>query len=185
MKFRNYCVIILSVKQNEMRDSKDEVIRISESKVNFVSGTGIIISTFYSILTINELTDYFKNNGRNFIVFELNKKTYGSYISDEPTYNTLFGNIEKNDEYFLNEISAKLAKDIVSSIKSQNRFNCSGQTISDATIVKEYNVVESIEDYVNSLSEIERKDMINSLIDKGFDNLTEIDKKYLDLLSKK
>jgi hypothetical protein len=60
-----------------MGDTKNvlpEIVKISETKPNILDSKGILIATFASIAEPKEITDYFKLNGRNFLVFDLNEE---------------------------------------------------------------------------------------------------------------
>jgi len=185
MKFTNYCVIVLG----KIEGVKDEIKGIAESKVNFLETKGLVIATFSSIVTASELNDYFMLNNRNFILFEMNPGTYGAFIQDPKINNQLFEEIKKNNPDVLADMGNRLLNEIIDTSKNKKTVAHTGQSTTDAIIIKDeskINIKEvSIEEYVKSLSKNEKIDLINTLMDKGLENLTEKDKEYLDYLSKK
>ena len=67
MKFRNYCVVIMGNTQNVFC----EIEKVSETPPNVLDGGGIVVATFSSAIEIKELSEWFKLNNRNFLVFDL------------------------------------------------------------------------------------------------------------------
>jgi hypothetical protein len=168
----------------DINGGKDEITKISESSVNLLQAKGLIIATFSSAVSVNELNDYFKLNNRSFILFEMNRGSYAAFINDgKDTNEKLFEKIIKNNPDILEDMSVKLLKDIVTSLKDIKHVSkYSGTSVSDAIIVTDDKImVESIK----KMSSNEKQVEINKLIDKGLDKLTDYDKKYLSCLTKK
>ncbi len=167
MKFRNYCVVIMG----ETDDVIDEIRQVSEMEPNILSAKGILISTFSSIIDPKELTDYFRSNGRNFLIFDLNPDNSGYFIVKENINEGLFGFLRKMNENALIEKTNNLINELTSS------------TVSDVTIVKKKEKSISVEE-IPKMGAMERNNLMNQLIDKGFENFSEQDKLVLDKLAK-
>ena len=146
---------------------QDEIQKVSEINPNILDAKGILIATFSSILEPNELTEWFKENNRSFVVFELNDKVSGFNITKKEIHEGLFG--------FLNSISVQsMRDDFINSLK-----------LSDTKAIKETkqkNILD--EDIINNMSKVERIEKLDELIDNGLDKLSEDDKKLLPLLAK-
>jgi hypothetical protein len=61
----------------ETKGALDEIIKISETKPNLLDAKGILIATFSSIAEPSELTEWFIENNRSFLIFDLSKKSSG------------------------------------------------------------------------------------------------------------
>jgi hypothetical protein len=180
MKFSNYCIVILG----DIKGSKEDIMRICETPANFLLSKGLIISTFSSALTIPELNDYFKFGDRNFVLFEMIEGSYGAFIKNEAMNNQLFNSITKKNNKVLEDLSQQLISDIINSTYNKDIFTSSATTTTHKIVVNSKINDISIEEEVNSLSESEKLNLINKIIDKGIDNINDTDKKYLAKLSK-
>ena len=171
MKFRNYCIVIMG----ETNGVIAEITKIAETQPNILDAKGILISTFSSVAEPKELTDYFKSFGRNFLIFDLNQENSGFNIIKEEIYNGLFGFLgEMNDEN-LKQRTDDLIKEISSTTvtnkvnKSNNRRQKSEEKLSISDI--------------DTMTPKDKNELMNKLIDKGVENLSEYDKKILDRLA--
>ena len=72
IKFRNFCIIVLG----QVEGVKDEIRKVSETELNILEAKNIIIATFSSVVSISEMSDYFKSNERIFILFEMKNGMY-------------------------------------------------------------------------------------------------------------
>jgi hypothetical protein len=183
MVFSNYCLIVLG----DIEGAKAEITKISESEVNLLEAKGLIIATFQSVVSVSELNDYFKLNERNFILFQMNHDTYAAHVKDKNINRQLFEEIVKDDET-RKGMGSKLVSDIIKSLRdnsvsmtTHSGFSSTNDTLT-STIEDDIKVFE---EYVETLDEEEVKDLINNIIDKGWENLTDYDKKCLDFLTKK
>jgi len=172
MKFRNYCVVIMGDTKNVMI----EIEKVSEIKPNILDAKGILISTFSSSLEPSELTDWFKLNKRSFLLFDLDKDMSGYNIMKSEIHQGLFGfvdtiNLIKMGDEFLKAI------DMSSDTKTSNNYKHS--------VKKNIKIKDSIsEDKILKMTRKEKDDMWNKIMDNGVENLTEYDKKLLQMLSK-
>ena len=98
-----------------MGDTKgvlNEITKISETKPNVLDAKGVLIATFSSIAEPNELTEWFTENNRNFLIFDLNKKSSGFNITKKEIHEGLFGflneiNVDEMGEKFIQSIDLK------------------------------------------------------------------------------
>ncbi len=171
MKFRNYCLVVMG----NTKDVLPEIVKVSETKPNVLDAKGIIIATFTSNAEPRELSDYFKLNGRNFLLFDLNENNSGFHIGKEEINEGLFGFLKDMGE---DELKQK-TDDLIQEISSTTVTN-KGVRYLNKTDVLNTNV--SIED-INKMSPVDKNNLMNKLIDKGVENLSEYDKKLLDKLA--
>lgn len=186
MKFRNFCLVVLG----DVVGAKDEIKRISESGLNILESKNIIISTFSTAVNISELNDYFKLNNRNFIIFEMLNGTYSAYLKDEKINEQLFESIKRKNPEVLEEMTNQLFTEILSQYKNRSTTTSHSGFSEPVSTIKHETAVEikddsEIEDFIKTLSETDKIQLINDLIDKGSDNLTDHDKKCLKFLTKK
>ena len=178
MKIRNYCVVI-------MGDTKDvfiEIEKVSDDKPNILDAKGIVIATFSSTLTINELNEWFKLNDRSYFVFDLSVS--GFNITKKEIHEGLFGflGVMKKD------ILEKRASDLLSAIEdakiiqeTSKRNKNKHEYVDVKTVIRPRRITES---EIESMTRKEKDEFINKIIDKGVENLTDYDKKILPLLVK-
>jgi hypothetical protein len=186
MVFKHYCIVLF----NPTSDFSDSVNKISEGPLRFIKGKGIAICTFTSVVESVILTEYFKSFDFNFLLFELDEQTSGFNFNDKDKENELFGFI--NDYVKVNEyevLSNKLLDDIISDNINYVSGATSNINKTDKYRVKRKKEVlvddDIIDEEIKDLTKSEINDKVNSIIDKGLENLTEYDKKMLEKLSNK
>jgi len=177
MKFKNYCIIVLGKTEGCLT----EINKIAEGKVKILPAKGITIGTFNSVFKVMELDDYFKSLGRNFFVFELNPKTSGYNINNEEVRHELFGK-SKDINLELERMSDNLIDDIKSTISG---FNPRPITGSSKSFIIGDDDSDISSDFYETLNPKEKQTLMDNIIDKGVDNLTDADKEILVILSKK
>jgi hypothetical protein len=170
MKFRNYCIVVMGDTKNVL----PEIVKISETKPNILDSKGILIATFASIAEPKEITDYFKLNGRNFLVFDLNEENSGVFISKKEINDGLFGFLKD----FNNEVLKQKTEELMTTID----LEMTSTTVSSKSRKLRTESQVSIEEIYN-MSPKEKNELMNKLIDKGAENLSEYDKKILTMLS--
>ena len=69
MKFIRICLVVMG----NIRDIVPEIVKVSDSDPNIFKSNNLMIATFSTAVTVNELQDYFKLSKRNFILFEMEK----------------------------------------------------------------------------------------------------------------
>lgn len=162
MKFRNYCIVVMG----DTIGIQSEITKICEGDPNILDAKGILIATFTSVGEPNELTAWFTENNRNFLIFDLDKENSGFNITKKKIHDGLFGflknvNTTEMDNNFLKTISSserKVTKRIIN-----GKLN---------------------KDKIDKMSPSEKQDLLNEIIDSGLENLTDDDKKLLSLLAK-
>ena len=170
MRFRNYCIVIMGDTKNVL----PEIVKISETKPNILDSKGILIATFASIAEPKEITDYFKLNGRNFLVFDLNEENSGVFISKKEINDGLFG--------FLKEFNSEVLKQKTEELMTTIDLEMTSTTVNSKSRKLRTESQVSIEEIYN-MSPKEKNELMNKLIDKGAENLSEYDKKILTMLS--
>ena len=168
MKFRNYCIVVMG----ETKDVLDEITKISETKPNVLDAKGILIATFSSIAEPNELTEWFIENNRSFLIFDLNKQSSGFNITKKEIHEGLFGflkniNVDEMGDKFMNSIN-------IDGIRVETKTRPLRDSIKNKLDPKK----------IEEMGPSEKQDLLNQLIDSGLENLTEQDKKLLPLLVK-
>ena len=164
-----------------MGDTKNvlsEIEKVSETPPNILDAKGILISTFSSVLKPNELTDWFRLNKRNFLLFDLNPNTSGFNILKKEIHNGLFGFITANaDELNLKSYDLTKAIELTSDTKNI-KTNLKGKVV-------EKTITEKLSDSdIKKMSIPQREKMLNKIMDKGVKNLSEDEKKLLQRLAK-
>lgn len=175
MKFRNYCVVMMG----ETVGVIPEIEKVSESKPNILDATGIVIATFTSFMEPKELTEWFKSNKRNFLVFDLNENNSGFSINRKNIHEGLFGFLKEVNENMLDSNSI----DFLNTIKILNnseKYNNMSSAYTETTAVS----VPLTEEDINEMTKSEKKELFDKIIDKGVENLSEYDKQILDFLVK-
>lgn len=176
MKFRNYCMVVMG----ETKDVIPEITKIAENKPNILDAKGILIATFSSVAEPRELTDYFKLNGRNFLLFDLNAENSGFHITKDEINQGLFGFLQQMNEENLKQKTDSLIQEI-SSTTVTNKYKKILKDKKDKFKQMTDNKI-SLEE-IESMSAKDKNDLMNKLIDKGVKNLSEHDKLLLNKLS--
>lgn len=169
MKFRNYCLVVMG----SMEYVKDHIIKVAETKPRYVDAKGILIATFASAAEPTELKDFFKFEGRSFLLFDLDENNSSYELHNEKLNNHLFGYLVDHDDK-LREMSNKIMEDISASTTD---------SIIREIIPKNTSIKVNTKPNYENLSKKEIEAMINDIIDKGVDKLTDSDKEILKKLS--
>lgn len=161
---KNYCLILLGAENHPI----DEILRISETTPNTMAynSQDVIVATFSSYLNIREVTEYIKSYDVNFFIFDINDKNFGRNITDNETDNELFG--------FVSGPSIHIPK--------ANSF--SNEDIE--LIRKSFNSLPKLKLEIEDLyDEEDVEETINTILDKGYKNITEDEKKLIQKLINK
>ena len=84
---KTYCVVGL----NSIEELKEDLTIISETNVNFVSGSGLIIATFKSTFNLLEIKELLDMGKKSYIVFEMTPGFYAANLEDKSFEEALFG----------------------------------------------------------------------------------------------
>lgn len=160
MEFKNYCVLLMG----RTEGVAIEIEKISESKPSILNAKGIVIATFTTFVSVQEISAWFKMNKRSFFVFELNEETSDCFIDKVQIQEGLFG--------FLKNVNKDKLED-----KTQEFLGVIGVE----TVPIDNELTESD---IMALTQDEKDDLLNKFFDNGTENLTEEDKKIINLLSK-
>lgn len=178
MKFRNYCVVIMG----DTKGVFSEIEKVSDDKPNILDAKGIVIATFSSTLKINELNEWFKLNNRSYFVFDLSVS--GFNITKKEIHEGLFGFLGVMNK----DVLEKRASDLMSAIEdakiiqeTSKRNKNKSEYVDVKTVIRPKRLTKSD---IESMSLKEKEEMMNNIIDKGVENLTDYDKKILPLLVK-
>jgi len=155
MEFNDYCAIILDSKNFDI----EKVFKFTESEPNCLTyvNNNMVILTFVSSLTTNEIGEYLKSLTLNYFLFEINNHS---------SFNI-------NDE--------NLMIDLVNNLNSKSKTVEMGEWLSDDIDEIKINIISN--DETMDKGQIESE--INEILDKGYNNLTETDFKIISILSSK
>jgi hypothetical protein len=117
----------------------------------------MIILTFVSNLTTNEIGEYLKSLTLNYFLFEINNHS---------SFNI-------NDE--------NLMLDLVNNLNLKNKTVEMGEWLSDDIDEIKIDIISNDE----TMDKVQIESEINEILDKGYTNLTEIDLKIMSILSSK
>jgi len=170
MEFRNYCLTIMGDTENV----KGEILKIAESEPNTMDANGILVATFTSALTPRELTDYFKENKRNFLLFDMNQDNSGYYFIKKNINDGLFGFLKKMDENSLKEKMDGLIQEISSSTVTNK---------AQKIITKKPSETKITATDIRKMSPKDKNDLMNQILTKDGKNISESDREILDILS--
>ena len=166
----------------ETEGALPEIAKICDNKPKVLTSTGITICTFNSVADAKELEGYFESLGRSFFLFQVGASNTGYNIVNKSIHEGLFSEME-SDLNNLQKKSDKLMSEINDSL------NISGDTEEDIPVVnikveaiKVDSKITPRKAYYESLSDEEREIKINDIIEKGYSNLDDLDKKILEIL---
>lgn len=143
MKFRNYCIVVMGDTQNVL----GEIIKVAETKPNVLDAKGILIATFSSVAEPRELTDYFKLNGRNFLIFDLNSENSGFHMIKNEINEGLFGFLKDMNDETLKQKTDSLIEEISSTtVTSKSHKSTSKSGTTESVITLEQQLQQAVED---------------------------------------
>lgn len=175
MKFRPYCMLVIG----DTIGVLDEIKKISETDPITIDGKGLFIATFISASSPNELTEFFKLDKRNFVLFELNQETSGVNIMKPETHEGLFGFLKTFKQESIDDMTDRLMNDIkLTSDTRDFKSSIKKRKIVDVKVAK------ITKDEIAKMSEKQKQALLDEMIDSGLKNLTEEDKEILELLAK-
>jgi hypothetical protein len=181
MKFRAYCIVVIGDTMGIM----NEIVKISETQPSAIDGKGLYIATFISASSPSELTEFFKLDKRNFMLFELNNETSGVNIMKEETHQGLFGFLKTFKQENIDEMTDRLMNDIrLTSDTRDFKSSIKSKKISNTKVVKPKITEKEINAMTKEQKENLFNEMFNEMMDKGVEEMSENDKKILELLAK-
>jgi hypothetical protein len=145
-----------------------EVISVSEIEPNVLDAKGIKVLTFTSNIEPKELNDYFRMNGRNFLIFDLSPEHSGFNFQKRDIMTGLFGYLKQMTPDVLKEKSDMLMKEFTEA-----------EVEPVATNQKSVSLKQ-----LNKMSSEEKNELLNTLIEKGINKtLTKNDEQILKILT--
>ena len=176
MKFRNYCAVIMGKFNKQL--ITDEITKLSESTLNSIDTGGIMIITFTSVFEPIELGETLRNLKVNYLVFDLDSKSSSVNLLNPMIHEGLFGLINSVTSNHLDDMTNRLIKDIASSSTTSNQSSAS-TNINNKKVRR-----GPSEDEISKMTKNEKEELLNKYIDNGLENLTESEKKIIELLAK-
>jgi len=123
-----------------------EIIKVSETKPNVLDAKGILIATFSSVAEPRELTDYFKLNGRNFLIFDLNSENSGFHMVKNEINEGLFGFLKDMNDETLKEKTNNLIHEISSTTVTRS-FKQKDNQVDNITLEEKLQLAVENEDF--------------------------------------
>jgi len=185
MKFRNYCIVVVG----NMESVKDDILKVAESQPRYIDAKGVLIATFASVAAPAELQDFFNFNGRSFFLFDLDKEYSGVRMDNKKLNNHLFGFLVNEERDKLKDMSERLMADISATTKENKDIKTDNipEDIKEAMLKSRKGRAKSkkssVKMHINDMSKTDRENIVNRILDKGFERLTKSDKIILKKIS--
>lgn len=170
MKLRNYCLVVLG----DTKDVFPEIVSVAENEPNMLDAKDVVIATFSSFAEPPELTDFFKDKARNFLLFDLNSQYSGYNVIKEDINEGLFGFLKESTPENMREKTKNLIKELTSSTIANNTTK--------RVVPTEIKNKIQVED-IDAMSIEEKQELFDKLIEKGADKLSPYDKKLMKKLA--
>tara|TARA_Y100001937_G_C7132220_1_gene338165 strand:- start:899 stop:1453 length:555 start_codon:yes stop_codon:yes gene_type:complete len=172
-----------------------EIDKISESKPRVLKSEGILITTFKSAARAGEIESYLTSLNRNFFIFEVGGHNTGYNIMNKMISKDLFSHIEdeiKSGEiipmtHYQEEIILPDIEFKPEMLSYKDRLDYINHLISDEGY--EFLTLEDKKFYILAFKETpgflegQEKVVVEQIIEKGYENLSNEDKELLKLLS--
>jgi hypothetical protein len=130
----------------DTRDVLGEIIKVAETKPNVLDAKGILIATFSSVAEPRELTDYFKLNGRNFLIFDLSSENSGFHMVKDEINEGLFGFLKDMNDETLKQKTDSLIEEISSTtVTSKYHTTTSKSGTTESVIILEEQLQQAVE----------------------------------------
>lgn len=192
MNFKYFCVVVMG----ETDGALVEIDKISESKPKVLKSEGILITTFKSAARAKEIESYLTSLNRNFFIFEVGGHNTGYNIMNKMISKDLFSHIE--DEIKLGEVipMTPYQEEIIfpKFIEGQEMLSYKERVEYITNMLDDegydYLTTEDKRFYIDickedpNFIEGQQKIVIEQIIDKGYENLSDEDKELLKILSK-
>lgn len=191
MNFKYFCVVVMG----ETDGVIVEIDKISESRPRILKSEGILITTFKSAARAKEIEDYLTSLKRNFFIFEVGAYNTGYNIINKTITKDLFSHIESEiksgkiipitpyqDEVIFPDIEFKSEM-----LPYKDRVEYIANKLDDEGY--DYLTIEDKRFYIDACKddpgfiEDQGNTIIEQIIDKGYENLSDEDKELLKILS--
>lgn len=173
-----------------------EIDKISESRPRVLKSEGILITTFKSVARAKEIEDYLTSLKRNFFIFEVGGHNTGYNIINKMISKDLFSHIEdeikSGDIIPMTSYQEKIM--FPKFIEGQEMLSYKERVEYITNMLDDegydYLTTEDKRFYIDICKEDpkfiegQEKIVIEQIIDKGYENLSDEDKELLKILSK-
>lgn len=133
MDIKNFCLVVMGETDGVTTDLE----MIADTKPSILDANGFIIATFPSAATIHEISQFFKETNRNFLLFELDPNTSGFNFEKKSIQKGLFGFLATEEQQKLQKKVEQIMKEI------------SAATNTNTTKIREMNPTELGKDYTD------------------------------------
>jgi hypothetical protein len=164
MEIKNYCIMVMG----DVSGAMAEIVMVAEDVIGNLDAKGVQITTFSSAMRVSELTDFFKQQNRNFFLFEINPNNAGYNILNAKIAHELFGKLPP-----------------VRNISDEVFMTFTADTWVPIAGVQRGEVKPITDEEIDSMNSTQREELMNSIIDKGISNWTDDDKRIITRLSQK
>ena len=188
MNFKYYCIVVMGETEGVML----EIDKVSESIPRVLKSEGILITTFKSAANANEIEDYLTSLNRNFFIFEIGADNTGYNIINKLISKDLFSHVELYPEGDLSKLESEINGNDIEfkpeSMSYKDRVDYITNLLDEEGY--DYLTTEDKRFYIDickggpKLIEGQEKTVIEQIIDKGYENLSDEDKELLKILSK-
>jgi len=166
MVFKDYCIILMA----NTLGGLDEINRVSKTIHGFIDAKGVLMVTFTTNISLDNLKTFFQDKNRNFFIFDLDEKSSAVSLVSNTKHDTLFGFLSSTNKF---ERSLDIDSFIINSDKNIE--------------VKEAEVITSKLNKLNKneieeMSPSDKQKKLDELIEFGLEKLSEHDKNLLRLL---
>lgn len=154
---------------------------ISEINFDYRIHENYFMATFSSFLNIKEIEDLVRGFKHDFVLTEMDSK-FSFNFSDKETEDEMFGLLNTDEKYKSEDITNKLIQDILDDKNESNNDsllkNFSRKSRRVSTRQKRLK-----SEYYKNLTKKEKEEMVNNILDKGFDNISDYDRRVLSIIS--
>jgi len=174
--FKNYYLTMFGDFSLSEIDSVISLIDfLHEVNFEYKIGDDYFITTFSSFLNIKELDDLIKEFKIDFVLTEINRNFSFKFLNKE-TQDDLFG-LVYNENKKMEDITNSILDEITDAPPSSNIRNPNTKSK-----VRRQKRLKS--EYYKNLNKTQKEEMINNILDKGVDNISDYDRRVLSIISK-
>lgn len=171
--FKNYCLTIFG-DLSEIHSVISLVDFLHEVNFEYKIGDDYFISTFSSFLNIKELEDLMKGFKNNFTLVEITDNFSFSF-SDKTSQDEIFG-LSYTDNKKNEDITNNILDDITDGTSRSKTKNPNKKS----KLVKQK---RRKSEYYKNLNKKEKEEIVNNILDKGFNEISDYDRRVLSIIS--
>ena len=179
LSFNNYYLTMFG-ELNEIDSVISLIDFLSEVNFEYRLGDDYFIATFSSFLGLKELEDLLRGFRSDYVLTEIGEKfVYG--FMNKKEQDELFSLIYNENEK-ISDITNKLIEDITEPFLKSKTETPKNEKPKKKRKTRRQKRLKS--EYYKNLSKKEKEEMINNILDKGFDNISDYDRRVLSIISK-